>query len=56
MEKEAKTLATQAKSKEQRQCHYLAVKEISTLFRGITCKHYNDFYRLKCLHSFKTEN
>ena len=36
--------------------HYLAVKEISALLRGITSKHYVDFYCLNCLHSFRTKN
>ena len=36
--------------------HYLAVKELSALLRGITSKHYGDFYCLNCLHSFRTKN
>ena len=35
--------------------HYLAVKKLSTLLRGITLKH-GDFYCLNCLHSFRTES
>ena len=35
--------------------HYLAVKELSALLRGITSKHQRDFYCLNCLHSFATE-
>ena len=35
--------------------HYLAVKELSALLRGITSKHHRDFYCLNCLHSFATE-
>ena len=35
--------------------HYLAVKNLSTLLRGITSKH-DDFYCLNCLHFFGTEN
>ena len=31
-------------------------KTISILLRGITSKHYGDFYCLNCLHSFATEN
>ena len=38
------------------QCHYLAVKELPALLRGITSKHYGDFYCLNCLHSFRTKN
>ena len=35
---------------------YLVVKKLSTLLRGITWNHYDDFYCLSCLHSFQTEN
>ena len=34
--------------------HYFAVKKLSALLRG-TSKHHDDFYILKCLHSFETE-
>ena len=37
-------------------CHYLAIKKLSTLSRGIAFKHHGDFYCLGCLHSFATEN
>ena len=30
--------------------HYIAVKKLSTLLRGITSKHHGDFYCLNCLH------
>ena len=36
--------------------HYLAIKRLSTLLRGITSKHHSDFYCLNCLQSFRTEN
>ena len=36
--------------------HYLAVKNLSTLLRGVTSKHHGNFYCLNCLHSFRTEN
>ena len=36
--------------------HYLAVKKLSALLRGITLNHKVDFYCLNCLHSFRTEN
>ena len=36
--------------------HYLAVKKLSALLRGITSKHHGDFYCLNCLHLFATEN
>ena len=35
--------------------HYLAVKSISRLLRGITSNHNGDFYCLNCLHSYTTE-
>ena len=30
--------------------HYLAVKDLSALLRGITSTHNGDFYCLSCLH------
>ena len=30
-------------------------KKLSALLRGITSKHYRDFYCLNCLHSFSTK-
>ena len=36
--------------------HYLAVKSIARLFRGITSSNNRDFYCLGCLHSFRTDN
>ena len=35
--------------------HYLAVKNLSPLLRGITSKHHCDFYCLHWLHSFEVE-
>ena len=35
--------------------HYLAVKNISALFRGITSNHNGYFYFLNCLHSYRTK-
>ena len=35
--------------------HYLAVKNVSGLLRGITSNHNGDFYCLNCLHSYTTE-
>ena len=43
-----------AKSEGQR-WHYLVVKKLSALLRGITSKQHGDFYCLNCLHSFATE-
>ena len=37
-------------------CHYVAVKKLSVLLRGITSKHQGDFYCLNCFRSFSTEN
>ena len=36
--------------------HYLAVKSLSRLLRGITSNHDGDYYCLNCLHSIRTEN
>ena len=41
---------------ERQQRHYLAVKRLSTLLRGLTSKNNADFYSLNCLHYFKTKN
>ena len=35
--------------------HYLAVKSLSPLLRGITSNHNRDFYCLNCFHSYSTE-
>ena len=36
--------------------HYIAVKKLSALIRGITSKNNGHFYCLDCLHSFRTKN
>ena len=36
--------------------HYLAVKSLSALFRGITSNNNGDFYCLNCFKSYTTEN
>ena len=36
--------------------HYLAVKRLSALLRGITSKHDGDFYCLNCFQSYTTKN
>ena len=36
--------------------HYLTVKNLSRLLRGITLNYNGDFYCLNCLHSYRTEN
>ena len=36
--------------------HYLTVKSLSALFRGITSKHQGDFYCLNCFQSYTTGN
>ena len=35
--------------------HYLAVKRLSALLRGIKSKCYGEFFCLNCLHSFRTK-
>ena len=35
--------------------HYLTVKSISKLLRGITSNHDGDFYCLNCFHSYRTK-
>ena len=36
--------------------HYLVVKKLSGLLRGITSTHKEDLYFLNCIHSYRTEN
>ena len=36
--------------------HYLAVKSISALFKGITSNSNGDYYCLNCFHSYRTNN
>ena len=36
--------------------HYLAMKNISGLLRGITSNHNGDFYCLNCFHSYRTKS
>ena len=36
--------------------HYLVVKNLSRLLRGITSNHKEDFYCLNCFHSYRTRN
>ena len=36
--------------------HYLTIKSISLLLRGITLNNHGDFYCLNCLHSYHTNN
>ena len=36
--------------------HYLAIKNISGLLRGMTSNHNGDFYCLNCLHSYRTKS
>ena len=44
----------EAKSEEQ--WHYLALKKLSALLRGITSKHHGNFYCPNCFHSFAIKN
>ena len=41
---------------ENNRWHYLAVKSLSVLFRGITSSNNRDFYCLNCFHSYRTLN
>ena len=36
--------------------HYLEVKKLSPLLRGVTLKYVGNFYCLNCLHWYRTEN
>ena len=36
--------------------HYLTVKNLPGLLRGITSAHKEDFYCLNCFHSYRTKN
>ena len=36
--------------------HYLAVKSLTALYRGITSNRYGDFCCLNCFHSYRTLN
>ena len=36
--------------------HYLVVKNLSRLLRGISSNHNSDYYCLNCFHSYRTEN
>ena len=36
--------------------HYLTVKSLPALLKGITSKNHGDFYCLNCFHSYKTHN
>ena len=36
--------------------HYLAVKSLPTLLRGITSNNNGDFYCFNCFHSYTTHN
>ena len=44
------------KLKTEKKWHYLAVKKLSALLRGMTSKHYGDFNYLNCLNSSRTKN
>ena len=46
----------ESKSEGRQRWHYLAVKKLSALVRGITPKNNAEFYFLNCLHSFRTKN
>ena len=35
--------------------HYLSIKSVSALLRGITSSHNRDFYCLNCFHPYRTQ-
>ena len=35
--------------------HYITIKSISGLLRGLTSNHNGDFYCLNCFHSYRTK-
>ena len=35
--------------------HYLTIKSLSALLRGITSNNHGDVYCLNCLHSYRTK-
>ena len=39
-----------------KKCHYLAVKSLSALLRGITSNHNEESYCLNCFHPYSTKN
>ena len=41
---------------DRKKWHYLAVKNLSALLRGITSKHVRNFYCLNCFHLYSTKN
>ena len=41
---------------EENNWHYLAIKKMSRLNRGVTSNHHNDFFCRNCMHSCRTEN
>ena len=41
---------------EGKKWHYLDVKKLSALLRGITSKHEGDFYSSHCFYSYSTKN
>ena len=43
-------------NEEKKGWHYLVVKKLSTLLRGISSKHHSCFYCLNCLHCFRIGN
>ena len=36
--------------------HYLTIKNLPVLLKGITSTHEKDFYCLHCFHSYRTKN
>ena len=40
----------------QNNWHYLTIKNMSRLTRGVTSNHHGDFFCRNCMHSYRTEN
>ena len=36
--------------------HYIVVKNLSKLLRGVSSNHNGDYYCLNCFHAYRTEN
>ena len=50
---EKQTILLMIPSEEKEGLHYLVVKRLSVVLRGITSKQHDDFYCLNCLHFIK---
>ena len=41
---------------DRKKLHYLVVKHLSVLLKGITLRHVGDFYCINCFQSYSTKN